>query len=141
MTRWVALLRAVNLGARNRVPMPELRALLEARGHGAVRTYIASGNVLLDTRSRSRRRVAAELEELVAGLAELGDDLGGGEVADFFGSHGGHSPGYQTAAPSRTMNRQRKGSLASARRKASLATVAGIPASSKRTAPGLITAT
>lgn len=66
MTRWVALLRAVNLGARNRVPMPELRALLEARGHGAVRTYIASGNVLLDTRSRSRRRVAAELEELVA---------------------------------------------------------------------------
>src|SRR5512135_3420235 len=30
----------------------------------------------------------AQLEELVAGFAELGGDLGGGEVADFFGSHG-----------------------------------------------------
>lgn len=46
--RWVALLRAVNLGARNKVPMAELRALLERAGYADVRTYIASGNVLLD---------------------------------------------------------------------------------------------
>ena len=46
--RWVALLRAVNLGARNKVPMAKLRALLEDAGYGDVRTYIASGNVLLD---------------------------------------------------------------------------------------------
>ena len=46
--RWVALLRAVNLGARNKVPMAKLRALLEEAGYGDVRTYIASGNVLLD---------------------------------------------------------------------------------------------
>jgi uncharacterized protein (DUF1697 family) len=63
--RWVALLRAVNLGARNKVPMAELRSLLEDAGYGTVRTYIASGNVLLDG-PRSRTALAAELERLVA---------------------------------------------------------------------------
>src|SRR5258708_7412200 len=74
-------------------------------------------------------------------LAERGGELAGREVVDFFGSHGNDSPVNQTTAPSRTMKRQRKGSLASARRKASLAMVAGTPASSKSTAPGLMTAT
>jgi uncharacterized protein (DUF1697 family) len=63
--RWVALLRAVNLGARNKVPMAELRALLEEAGYGGVRTYIASGNVVLDGPAR-RAAVASELERLVA---------------------------------------------------------------------------
>jgi len=63
--RWVALLRAVNLGARNKVPMAELRALLEEAGYENVRTYIASGNVFLDG-SRSRSKTADELERLIA---------------------------------------------------------------------------
>jgi uncharacterized protein (DUF1697 family) len=63
--RWVALLRAVNLGARNKVPMAELRLLLESAGFGDVRTYIASGNVLLETPD-SAAKVATALERLVA---------------------------------------------------------------------------
>jgi len=63
--RWVALLRAVNLGARNKVPMAELRRLLTDAGYGDVRTYIASGNVLLDG-PRGRSTVAGELERLIA---------------------------------------------------------------------------
>ena len=63
--RWVALLRAVNLGARNKVPMAGLRTLLEAAGYGDVRTYIASGNVLLDGPS-GRTELGSELETLVA---------------------------------------------------------------------------
>jgi uncharacterized protein (DUF1697 family) len=64
--RWVALLRAVNLGARNKVPMAELRTLLEEAGYKGARTYIASGNVLFDS-ARGRAAVARELERLVAG--------------------------------------------------------------------------
>lgn len=63
--RWVALLRAVNLGARNKVPMAELRKRLEAAGYEGVRTYIASGNVVLDG-PRSRTALAAELERAIA---------------------------------------------------------------------------
>ncbi|HET7568347.1 MAG TPA: DUF1697 domain-containing protein [Gaiellaceae bacterium] len=62
--RWLVLLRAVNLGPRNKVPMAELRRLLEEAGHGPARTYIASGNVLFDG-PRSRPRAAAALERLV----------------------------------------------------------------------------
>jgi len=63
--RWVALLRAVNLGSRNKVPMAELRARLEAAGYEDVRTYIASGNVLLDG-PRGRALLAKALERIVA---------------------------------------------------------------------------
>jgi uncharacterized protein (DUF1697 family) len=49
VTRYVALLRAVNLGRARRVPMPRLREVLDERGFGPVRTHLASGNVVLDS--------------------------------------------------------------------------------------------
>jgi uncharacterized protein (DUF1697 family) len=45
--RFVVLLRGINVGGRNRVPMAELRSCLEQLGFTDVSTYIASGNVLL----------------------------------------------------------------------------------------------
>ena len=63
--RWVVLLRAVNLGARNKVPMPKLRSLLEEAGYGNVQTYIASGNILLDG-PRKEAAVAEEVERVIA---------------------------------------------------------------------------
>ena len=62
--RWVALLRAVNLGARNKVPMARLRALLEAAGYEDVRTYIASGNLILDGPT-GRAALGSDIERLV----------------------------------------------------------------------------
>lgn len=47
MAIWVALLRGINLGGRNKVPMAELREALTADGFEDVATYIASGNVVL----------------------------------------------------------------------------------------------
>ena len=61
---FVALLRAVNLGARNKVPMAELRKLLAADGLGDVRSHIASGNLLF-TADATRDEVAARVEELI----------------------------------------------------------------------------
>lgn len=48
-TRYVALLRAINLGATRRVPMARLREVLTGQGYAGVRTHLASGNVLLDS--------------------------------------------------------------------------------------------
>jgi uncharacterized protein (DUF1697 family) len=62
--RWVALLRGVNLGARNKVPMAKLRTRLEDAGYENVRTYIASGNILLDGPA-GKKKLAWELERLV----------------------------------------------------------------------------
>jgi uncharacterized protein (DUF1697 family) len=50
--RYVALLRGINVGGRNPVPMADLRAAFEDAGHTAVRTYIQSGNVLFEAGGR-----------------------------------------------------------------------------------------
>ena len=46
MNTYVALLRAVNVGGTGKLPMAELRKMCERCGFEAVRTYIASGNVV-----------------------------------------------------------------------------------------------
>ena len=54
MARLVALLRGINLGAKRRVAMADLRALLEEIGYTDVRTVLASGNAVITVRSRAR---------------------------------------------------------------------------------------
>ncbi len=49
MTRQIALLRGINLGATNRIGMPALRDALGAAGLDDVRTYVQSGNVVLES--------------------------------------------------------------------------------------------
>ena len=51
MADWVALLRGVNVGGANTVPMAELRALAEGLGWANVRSYIASGNLLFEAQA------------------------------------------------------------------------------------------
>ncbi len=46
--RYVALLRGVNVGGRNKLPMADLRDIFSAAGYSAVRTYIQSGNVVFE---------------------------------------------------------------------------------------------
>jgi uncharacterized protein (DUF1697 family) len=47
MDRYLALLRGINVGGKNKIPMAELKAALEDLGYEDVRTYIQSGNVVL----------------------------------------------------------------------------------------------
>ena len=63
MPRYVALVRGVNVGGKNKLPMAELRALLESLGYGDVRTLIQSGNVVL---TASKAVKPATLETAIA---------------------------------------------------------------------------
>lgn len=47
--RHIVLLRGINLGPHHRVSMPDLRALLEDGGLENVRTYVQSGNIVLES--------------------------------------------------------------------------------------------
>ena len=49
LIRYVALLRAVNVGGTGKLPMKELVSICEAAGFLNVRTYIASGNVIFSS--------------------------------------------------------------------------------------------
>lgn len=48
MARLIALIRGINVGSTRKLPMAELRAACAEEGLGAVKTYIQSGNVVLD---------------------------------------------------------------------------------------------
>jgi uncharacterized protein (DUF1697 family) len=50
MATLIALLRGINIGSRNRIAMPELREALTSDGFDHVRTYVQSGNVVLETK-------------------------------------------------------------------------------------------
>ena len=67
-TSYVALLRAVNVGGTGKLPMADLRKLAEEAGFGEVRTYIASGNLLLAS-DLSERQVKKTLEDALRAYA------------------------------------------------------------------------
>jgi uncharacterized protein (DUF1697 family) len=63
----VALLRGINVGGRNKVAMPELRALMAKLGHTDVATYIQSGNAVFTSPETDTTKLADELEQAIAG--------------------------------------------------------------------------
>ena len=60
---YLALLRGINVGGKNVVPMADLRASLDKLGHENVRTYIQSGNILFQTQQTNRSQLSQELEK------------------------------------------------------------------------------
>lgn len=76
MHRYVAFLRAINVGGRNVVKMEFLRGLFESLGFSSVETFIASGNVVFETKSNNARALELKIEE------KLRESLGF-EVATF----------------------------------------------------------
>ena len=74
MTRYLVLLRGINVGGRNKVPMAALRELLESHGHTRVSTYIASGNVIL-TSDQSAAAIKRELEDALPQTFTLDSEL------------------------------------------------------------------
>lgn len=58
MPRFVALLRGVNVGKANRVPMGEFRSMLESLGYADVVTLLNSGNAVFTSSGRSSARHA-----------------------------------------------------------------------------------
>jgi uncharacterized protein (DUF1697 family) len=73
MARFVALLRGVNVGNANRVPMAELRALLGGLGYAQVATLLNSGNAAFSAASGTAARHAQAIAAALAG--QLGVDV------------------------------------------------------------------
>ena len=68
MIAYIALLRAVNVGGTGKLPMADLKSMCQAVGFRAVRTYIASGNVVFKS-ERSEAEVKAALEKRLLAYA------------------------------------------------------------------------
>ncbi len=66
MTDYVALLRGINVGGKNKIRMADLAACFEAHGHADVRTYIQSGNVVFRSHEPDRAALTASIEEMLS---------------------------------------------------------------------------
>jgi uncharacterized protein (DUF1697 family) len=74
VTTYLVLLRGINVGGKNKVPMAPLRALLEELGYSDVSTYIASGNVILRS-DRSPTTIKRQIEKALPRAFKLDSEL------------------------------------------------------------------
>jgi uncharacterized protein (DUF1697 family) len=63
--KFIALLRGVNVGGKNKVAMPELKACFEGAGFDDVRTYINSGNVVFESTQLDTAKLVAICENAI----------------------------------------------------------------------------
>jgi uncharacterized protein (DUF1697 family) len=66
VTRFVALLRGINVGGKNLIRMPALKASFEAGGFEDVVTYIQSGNVLFRTAQSGSVALGRRIEKMLS---------------------------------------------------------------------------
>ncbi|MBE0549464.1 MAG: DUF1697 domain-containing protein [Rubrivivax sp.] len=99
MPRFVVLLRGVNVGKGNRVPMAEFKALLEGLGYTNVSTVLNSGNAVFTSSGRSPAKhagaIATALQQklgistpvIVKSAAELSAIIGGSPITPADADH------------------------------------------------------
>ena len=71
---YIVLLRGINVGGKNKVPMADLRTCLQERGYSNITTYIASGNVILES-DKSRDEIKADIETALLECFKLDNEL------------------------------------------------------------------
>lgn len=70
MTKYVALLRGINVGGKNKVEMSKLKKIFESLGFSNVVTYINSGNVIFEIDEKSTDKIVKKIEKTLE--SELG---------------------------------------------------------------------
>jgi uncharacterized protein (DUF1697 family) len=66
VTLYVALLRGINVGGKNLIRMPALKAAFETAGFENVSTYIQSGNVLFEAPDADSAKLTKRIEKMLA---------------------------------------------------------------------------
>ncbi len=71
--KYVAFLRAINVGGKNIIRMADLRTACEGLGFGSVTTYVQSGNVLFESPEKNEEKLAAKIEKML-------NEMTGGDI-------------------------------------------------------------
>ena len=73
MERYIALLRGVNVGGKNKISMPMLRAAMEKNGFSNVSTYINSGNIIFSCENGNTAELQEKCRDII--LREFGLEI------------------------------------------------------------------
>ncbi|WP_242980184.1 DUF1697 domain-containing protein [Lacrimispora xylanisolvens] len=71
MQKYIALLRGINVGGKNKISMPELKKMFEACGYEDVITYINSGNVIFSSKQEDKEEIKKICESAIASQFSL----------------------------------------------------------------------
>jgi uncharacterized protein (DUF1697 family) len=63
--KYIAFLRGINVGGKNKIKMETLREACAALGFENVRTYINSGNIIFETAEADDKKIAAAIERAI----------------------------------------------------------------------------
>ena len=63
--KYIALLRGINISGKNKISMSELKRALEENGYENVSTYLNSGNVIFETKQKSKDNIAKNIYDIV----------------------------------------------------------------------------
>lgn len=62
---WIALLRGINVGGNNILPMADLRGIMEEINFKNARTYIQSGNAIFESRIKDPEKLSKKLSDAI----------------------------------------------------------------------------
>ena len=65
MNRYIALLRAINVGGYRKIKMDDLREMFESMDFENVQTYIQSGNVIFDSNVKNKKSLSQSIEKKI----------------------------------------------------------------------------
>jgi uncharacterized protein (DUF1697 family) len=117
MTRYIALLRGINVGSHRRVGMSDLRALMSSLGYSDVQTLLQSGNAVFAAKDSTEqvtrdleRRIEVDLGVRTEVVVRTGDELADVVERDPLGTVALDPKRYQvnflSAAPGPEMTRE-----------------------------------
>lgn len=73
MKRFIALLRAINVGGYRKIKMQDLRDMFEKMGFENVQTYIQSGNVIFDSDETNHKKLSQSIKDQIK--SDFGHDV------------------------------------------------------------------
>ena len=73
MSRFIALLRGINISGKNKIPMADLKKSFELLGFTSVKTYLNSGNVIFSTYETNVKELIKRIENMIQ--KEFGLDI------------------------------------------------------------------
>lgn len=63
--KYIVLLRGINISGKNKIPMSELKKVLEENQYANVSTYLNSGNVILESNIKNEEAIMKDIYEIV----------------------------------------------------------------------------
>lgn len=63
--KFIVLLRGINISGKNKLPMSELKKVLEEKQYINVSTYLNSGNVILESKIKNEEAIMKDIYEIV----------------------------------------------------------------------------